>query len=303
MALSGDQDHSFDSNSVQLEIRQEHTVQELRGLTPSLAFHHKNLIIDALNDAIQLQCNNPDGNALLKFLDRLQRFALDGADPNADRQEYLSPADETATDDSSSDTIDLSYPGVGDSFQYIATDDVAYGYRSLSPQWAGTSPTSHNYPVQVGEDGGLMFTPPPNNTCTACLMPIEEGCASHGTYQRWHLQCIACTICGKSAGRRSNAQEGSAPGSSSETSASPELGGRSGLAYLGDFSFGFFPELRIYCMAHTPAGSLYCYMFEIVSRLEQYAFSLNVAIRRSHYNLLGQGDILAVAGEQSIGDK
>ncbi|KIO23972.1 hypothetical protein M407DRAFT_26587, partial [Tulasnella calospora MUT 4182] len=91
MALPGDRDHSFASNSVPFEIRQERTVQALHALTPSLASHHKNLIIDTLSDALRLQRDNSDGNVLLKFLDRLRRFAMDGADPNADRQEDVNP--------------------------------------------------------------------------------------------------------------------------------------------------------------------------------------------------------------------
>ncbi|KAG8934870.1 hypothetical protein FRC00_011731 [Tulasnella sp. 408] len=234
--LSGAQDDGPESYPVPLEIQRERTVQALLALTPSLVSHHKNLMIIVLNGALKLNHGPSSGKALLKFLDRLKRFAMDGANPNADRQEQFVPANIADADAFPSLTTNSLFTRALGDFPSVAVDyseGVAYGYQSLSPRCAGESPTSPNFILRAVKDGIIMLPFFPSDDCIECLSPINEGCVRLGAYQRWHLQCFACATCGKSVEDTIDSREGST-----------ELwhGGQ----------------------------------FEAVTRLEQYAFLLNI---------------------------
>ncbi|ETW79001.1 hypothetical protein HETIRDRAFT_323512, partial [Heterobasidion irregulare TC 32-1] len=102
-------------------------------------------------------------------------------------------------------------------------------------------------------DPGLSSVPvvnPPSDLCVKCNLTVEEDCVRLGTYQRWHSHCVQCATCGKVAA----------------------------LDTVKDTpSFGAIPTV-VYCTEH---GHGYCRSgFQAVSRLEQYAFLLNVALRR-----------------------
>ncbi|KAG9043057.1 hypothetical protein FS837_010073 [Tulasnella sp. UAMH 9824] len=305
--LSGAQDDPPESYPIPLEIQRERTVQALLALTPSLVSHHKNLVIIVLKEALKLKQGTSSGNAPLKFLNRLKRLAMDGADPNADRREYFTPANITNADASPSITTNPLSTRALEHFPSVTVDyseGVAYGYQSLSPRCTGESPTSPNFILRAVKDGIIMLPFLPSDECIECLSPINEGCVRLGTYQRWHLRCFACATCGKSAEDKIDSWEGSLHENSSRIDASPEAREVPPPTNLTDFRYGFltapgspFDTPKIYCTTHTGEELWHGGRFEEVTRLEQYAFLLYVAIRRSYYMLLGYSYVHTTTGK------
>ncbi|KAL0576453.1 Rho-type GTPase activating protein Rga1 [Marasmius crinis-equi] len=171
----------------------------------------------------------------------------------------------------------------------------------------------------------LSSTHPPSDLCIKCNLTVEEDCVRLGTYQRWHSQCVQCQVCGKvaaatppkekepsasasgqdappnSAGSNavvpasSNGQQSSTPASSQPqpklTTARRPPANVSMFVYEVDSvketsSFGMVPTV-ILCTEHAHAGCKGG--FKAVQRLEQYAFLLNVALRRLYLLLRRQG--------------
>ncbi|KAG8902328.1 hypothetical protein FRC01_009608, partial [Tulasnella sp. 417] len=294
-------------NFVGTGTQQEHLTGALLSLTPGLTSHHKNLIMVTLAGAIKLKHNNSGGNALLAFLDRLRSFALDGADPCSG-----APRPIISIPDFNSTATKYFSPWVGKAFPSIAADypeGAAYGYRSLMPQLAGVSPTSPYFDLPAARDGTIIFPLPPSDKCLACLSPIKESCVRFGTYQRWHFHCITCFTCGKSAEDQINTREGNVNEDSTRFDASSERSGGPSTMKLKDFYYGVTPAVRspfempgppmwrIYCADHAQPELGHSSGLETVSRLEQYAFLLNVAIRISHFLLLGHKDLSATTSE------
>ncbi|EGO22161.1 hypothetical protein SERLADRAFT_362555 [Serpula lacrymans var. lacrymans S7.9] len=115
----------------------------------------------------------------------------------------------------------------------------------------------HLLAVQGGDPTArriIKISNPPSDRCVKCNQAVEEDCVRLGTYQRWHSHCIQCGVCGKV---------------SADTP-----------------SFGEVPTVTL-CTDHSHAT---CRSgFQAVSRLEQYAFLLNIALRRLYLVLKQQG--------------
>ena len=136
-----------------------------------------------------------------------------------------------------------------------------------------------------------------------------------GTYQRWHSSCIRCLTCGKVAAvplpkdttsprpdnkdkdkERDKDKEGSSPKPSTQRHPPANVGF---FAYGADSvmdtsAFGPVPN-AIYCIDHVHSGCRGG--FQSVSRLEQYAFLLNVALRRLYSLLKKRGVVPASPGQ------
>ncbi|KAG9037664.1 hypothetical protein FS837_001398 [Tulasnella sp. UAMH 9824] len=305
-AVTGARDYSPASIFVQIGFQRERSVQALQALTPSLASHHKNLMIVALKGALSLKHETAYGNALLRFLDRLQRLAWDRANPSAHRPLYAYPAPSniSSVDPFSSKTAGSLYTLPVVSFPSIPVDgSVAYGYQSLSPQYTGDSTASLGFTWRTvqGAYGSLVSVPLPNDECIACLSPIKEACVRRGTYERWHSHCFACATCGKSAEDIIDAREGSAHENLSTIDASSEVSEARPPTNLADFRYGYpavpLGGLGIYCTAHLGVELWRNSRFEQVSRLEQYAFLLYTALRRSEMMPVGYREIRTTTAE------
>ncbi|KAF8677456.1 Zinc-binding domain present in Lin-11, Isl-1, Mec-3 [Rhizoctonia solani] len=244
--------------------------QELLALVTGLAHYLKILIRIALTGSLKLERELGDGGiALGRFLERMKALAKSGGDVRARR--LSSPPNEPNGNDPS-DSI------------------VAYGYRSLAPEVAGESPFA-------GPAGLLMSSP--SDLCTVCGLTVEEDCVRLGTYQRWHTTCIKCAQddCTRTAvaplpphlqapEKKPDDEEGGTKKVSSVRRPPAEVG-----RFIYEPSEGEPVTVAvIYCTDHgtvPPCRS----GFEAVSRLEQYAFLLNVALRRLFLLLKKRGAI------------
>ena len=180
-------------------------------------------------------------------------------------------------------------------FRSYGTQGVTYGFRSLAPENAGESP--------FNPAAHKPSSNPPSDLCVKCGLTVEEDCVRLGTYQRWHSHCIDCAACGKVAAMPVPKEQGQPNGHGEEKDSPnkdqpPKLSTvRRPPANVSQFSFdvdsmketasfGEVPTI-ILCTNHAHAS---CRSgFVAVHRLEQYAFLLNVALRRLYLLLKKQG--------------
>ncbi|KZV93139.1 RhoGAP-domain-containing protein [Exidia glandulosa HHB12029] len=257
--------------------------QELLSLVTGLAHYLKILIRIALTGALKLERDYGNSAAMEGFLDKLHRLGQTGGSPSVKR--LLPPSQQG--DPTSRPTQ------VND-----GTQGVIFGYKSLAPENAGESP--------FGRDHMVAQMKTPSDLCMACKVTVEEDCVRLGTYMRWHSHCVRCKSCDKVAAPLPT-KEKPAP-SSNEDGEKPKEGKtassltRRPPANVIEFVFeaegwsgdgpppltaGDANLSAVFCTQHGHAG---CNAgFLAVSRLEQYAFLLNVALRRLYLLLKRRG--------------
>ncbi|KZS94563.1 RhoGAP-domain-containing protein [Sistotremastrum niveocremeum HHB9708] len=245
--------------------------QELLALVTGLAHYLKILIRIALTGALKLDRDHGSKEPMSDFLDKLDALARRGGNPSAKR--LLSSTGETRGT--------------------TGTRGVAYGFKSLAPENAGDSPFSGR---TAGGPPSVAFSHPPSDLCSECKLNVEEDCVRLGTYQRRHSHCVKCKTCGKLAAAPPTPKEvpKTSPTDAEKDKAEPPKisTARRPPANVGEFVFQEVPGekgpvLVIYCLEHCPPGSQSG--FQAVSRLEQYAFLLNVALRRLYMLLQKRG--------------
>jgi hypothetical protein len=252
--------------------------QELLALVTGLAHYLKILIRIALTGALKLERERSVQEAMSSFLDKLHLLAVQGGNPAARRI-------------IKGHNGEVMAPSSGGNF---GTQGVTYGFRSLAPENAGESPFS------PGATASTMSNRPPSDLCVKCNLTVEEDCVRLGTYQRWHSHCVQCTSCGKVAVVPVAKEKEAVPNGEEKDGANqtPKLStARRPPANVGLFvyevesrrdttAFGEVPTV-ILCTDHAHSG---CRAgFQAVQRLEQYAFLLNVALRRLYLLLKKQG--------------
>jgi hypothetical protein len=273
------------SHTQETGARRMGMTQELLALVTGLAHYLKILIRIALTGALKLEREQSVREAMGSFLDKLHLLAVQGGNPGAKRiikgqnGEVLS-----------------ANPNAN-----FGTQGVTYGFRSLAPENAGESPFS-----QREGSSSSKSSNPPSDLCVRCNLTVEEDCVRLGTYQRWHSHCIQCAHCGKVAAVPVLKEQSSKSGDEREKDNSKESSvthppklstARRPPANVAGFVFD--PESRkdtpafgevptvILCTEHAHPG---CRAgFQAVQRLEQYAFLLNVALRRLYLLLKKQG--------------
>lgn len=265
--------------------------QELLALVTGLAHYLKILIRIALTGALKLERDQSVREAMSSFLDKLHLLAVQGGNPTARRM----------IKGSSGETTNGWNRNIG-------TQGVTYGFKSLAPENAGESPFTTSNASNSGSRGDgngagkISTSNPPSDLCIKCGLTVEEDCVRLGTYQRWHSHCVGCAVCGKAAAipipPKNEEKDKENKGAVGEKDATPKLStARRPPANVGLFvyevdskretsSFGEVPT-RILCTDHSHAGCRGG--FQAVSRLEQYAFLLNVALRRLYLLLKKQG--------------
>lgn len=249
--------------------------QELLALVTGLAHYLKILIRIALTGALKLEREYRLLEAMASFLDKLHLLAVQAGNPSARRVvrgqngEPIQPASHTN----------------------YGTQGVTYGFRSLAPENAGESPFQT-----------ARMSHPPSDLCVRCNVTVEEDCVMLGTYQRWHSQCIQCASCDQNAlvPIRNSPRSEEDPGNQvAQKDQPPRLTtARRPPANVGFFvydadsmrvsnTFGTVPTVILckdHCHGRNCRGG-----FQAVQRLEQYAFLLNVALRRLYLLLKKQG--------------
>lgn len=277
------------SHTQETGARRMGMTQELLALVTGLAHYLKILIRIALTGALKLEREQSVREAMTSFLDKLHLLAVQGGNPAA-RRMIKGYHGETPSNSQTNH----------------GTQGVTYGFRSLAPENAGESPFS---PSAI-RDNRVSSQNPPSDLCVKCNQTVEEDCVRLGTYQRWHSNCIQCTVCGKVAlvpvSKEQSSKSGDErdPKETANQPAKPSTARRPP-ANVGIFvydpdsrvdtpSFGEVPAV-IYCTEHAP---LNCKGgFQPVQRLEQYAFLLNVALRRLYLLLKRQGVVPLSPGE------
>ncbi|KAG6891203.1 hypothetical protein C0995_008455 [Termitomyces sp. Mi166 len=256
--------------------------QELLALVTGLAHYLKILIRIALTGALKLERDQSVREAMASFLDKLHLLAVQGANPAARR----------TNKGQNGEPIMPSNNGGN-----YGTQGVMYGFRSLAPENAGDPPFREG-PTKVSSNN------PPSDLCVKCNLTVEEDCVRLGTYQRWHSHCVQCIKCGKVAAVPVPPKEPTPKTSDDKDGKevtkdqAPKLStARRPPANVGAFvydvdsrrettSFGDVPSV-ILCTDHVHSGCRGG--FQPVQRLEQYAFLLNVALRRLYLLLKKQG--------------
>ncbi|KAI9464198.1 hypothetical protein HD554DRAFT_2222214 [Boletus coccyginus] len=257
--------------------------QELLALVTGIAHYLKILIRIALTGALKLEREQSLREAMPSFLDKLHLLAVQGGDPAA-RRIIRNGSGEVVGQTSGAN---------------LGTQGVTYGFRSLAPELAGESPFSATSPSK------LSVNNPPSDRCVQCTEAVEEDCVRLGTYQRWHSHCLQCITCGKAAAvplpkdpappKAAEDKEKEKDKADKDPSKSPAI--RRSPANVSIFgydvesvketpSFGDVPSL-ILCTDHAHVNCRGG--FQAVSRLEQYAFLLNIALRRLYLVLKQQG--------------
>lgn len=264
------------SHTQETGTRRMGMTQELLALVTGLAHYLKILIRIALTGALKLEREYSVREAMQSFLDKLHLLAVQGGNPSTRRM----------IKGAKGEVIPSQRSGSGNA----GTNGVTYGFRSLAPENAGESPF-----LGASRDPVLSSVPvvnPPSDLCVKCNLTVEEDCVRLGTYQRWHSHCVQCKSCRKDAAPppaaavedKTKEKEKAEDGSSAPrtTTARRPPANADFFAYELDSivdtqSFGPVPTV-ILCTDHAHQG---CRAgFQAVSRLEQYAFLLNVALRR-----------------------
>lgn len=152
----------------------------------------------------------------------------------------------------------------------------AYGYKSLT-RAVGTL---------VGQ--GEATT----DLCEGCRLTVEEECVRFGTSLRWHVLCLQCVNCHATPTR-----ERSAKSVSEDKPTKPLRGFRIDMPPAREGSSGRAKAFRIYCGECATSNAQDG--FEFVTRLEQYAFLLCVALNKL-YGLLKQRGVLSAPRERTV---
>jgi hypothetical protein len=273
------------SHAQETAARRMGMTPELLALVTGLAHYLKILIRIALTGALKLNRDYDVQEAMMSFLDKLHTLAVQGCNPSAKRVIKGSNGEPSASGSAN-----------------IGTQGVTYGFRSLAPEYAGESPFS-----VAPHDPTLANSPvrnPPSDLCVRCNQTVEEDCVLLGTYQRWHSSCVQCATCGKVAtvmlpkdvSLQSTQEDNGKVQKPSSQRRPPAL--VTLFVYETDSMkdssvFGRVPSV-IFCTDHGHSGCRGG--FQSVSRLEQYAFLLNVALRRLYALFKKQGVVPALPG-------
>lgn len=278
------------------ESRRTGMTQELLALVTGIAHYLKILIRIALTGGLKLEREHGSRDPINGMLDKLHLLAVRGGIPTAKRMvktgEYPVITNGSGIHSSSSTSSS-------------STQGVSYGYKSLAPEMAGEAPFWGG-DLKATTSSGHKIPNPPSDLCIADGTTVEEDCVRLGTYQRWHSSCVKCKVCGKMAGPPASKSsdkdkdKDKEDGKDKDKDSTPKLSTArrppanvAGFVYeeiSGEKKSGF----NIYCLEHQRPG---CQSgFQAVSRLEQYAFLLNVALRRLYVLLKQRGVIQLTPG-------
>lgn len=247
--------------------------EDLLALVTRLAHYLKILIRIALTGALKLEREFGNAAALVEFLDRLARLAHDKGDPTA-RRRRLARSREKSDGRERSSTDSRGEP-------QRDVDKYNYGYASLF----------------VVEGDSLIRADPaagdvPLDLCVACRKPVEEECARLGFFAHWHSYCVRCTVSGEAAATKETKEErkaaAEAEGRAIRRRPAPNL---SSFLYVParqptSATLLFVPDKIFHARSAPPNAQR---GFEMVSRLEQFSFLLNAALRRLFFYLQSKG--------------
>jgi hypothetical protein len=261
---------------------------DLFALVTRLAHYLKILIRIALTGALKLEREHADRSALESFLQRLSLIAKDGGDPAARRRRVLK---HRAQEELLAAHGEPSDPHAA----VVAEKELNYGYASLfvvegESMLRGDTGTKDDAPLDL---------------CVFCKKPVEEDCVRLGIFPHWHSHCVKCSTCGKPAAAYAKEDKKVLAASGEEAKANKNAPPRRPPANVHDFVYvprtsgakstlgsTTLPEV-IYCLEHAPPDAISG--FNAVTRLEQFSYLLNAALRRLYNHLKEKGVVASVA--------
>lgn len=277
------------SHTHETGARKMSITQELLSLVTGLAHYLKILIRIALTAALKLERDFQNLAAIGHFLSKLDRLARD---PDASKFSATPITNRGAAGESTT----------------AAGKARTYGYKSLTRAVGSTL---------VGQ--GEATT----DLCEGCHLTVEEECARFGTSLRWHLNCLKCWTCGKVASRDPPPPSPPRPSVGEKVLKGGEEGDvveEEECAWLKEFRIepanggavgeeGGAVGAKGSGLARWKGGSTYCAEcagergregFEYVTRLEQYAFLLCVALNKLYALLKQRGVVPSSPSESSL---
>ncbi|GAA5842625.1 hypothetical protein JCM9279_003642 [Rhodotorula babjevae] len=283
------------SHTHETGARKMSITQELLSLVTGLAHYLKILIRIALTGSLKLEREHANGQAIGLFLGRLDRLARD---PEANKISATvaalvkngasaarrggggpAPAAASSTSLDAPNRKDSAQSASSASSEGAAADGVV---DSSSPGESPARPT-YGYKSLARAVGTLIGQgEATTDLCEGCRLTVEEECARLGTSVRWHLPCLRCPHCHRCASK-----DEAVPDPHDEVSVA-ELVWVDG---AGDEALGaaFCRE----CASRERGGSLEGTagpgQFAYVTRLEQYAFLLCVALNKLFGRLKQRG--------------
>ncbi|CEQ42436.1 SPOSA6832_04235 [Sporobolomyces salmonicolor] len=275
------------SHTHETGARKMSITQELLSLVTGLAHYLKILIRIALTGSLKLERDYGNTTSIGLFLARLDRLARD---PEANRVCNVGSGSSGNGSGSRKHAagptpVSTSPNGLHDSPTTVSPSNKQrpYGYKSLT-RAVGTL---------VGQ--GEATT----DLCEGCRLTVEEECARLGTSIRWHLPCLKCTQCARVASKDPVALDSPA--------VKEEVHMREFVWVDGPRGEGQGATYCAECARRERGGSLEGTSggFEYVTRLEQYAFLLCVALNKLYGRLKQRGvvpDEEMADGERSLYD-
>lgn len=269
--------HTHESGARKMGI-----TQDLLSLVTGLAHYLKILIRIALTAALKLERDYASKTALSHFLSRLDRLCRDPEIARTSTSPVGGPPGGAVTNGGEgSQTARAIEAGNSHSAKTRSC-----GYKSLVRPGGSF----------INQVEGDAIT----DLCEACHLTVEEECARFGTNLRWHLQCLSCSSCHRHASKEKDTAKLAALAKQQSIDSGEE---RKTPLYLKEFRIELYerrPEDgqpgtgrnressgRIYC-SECPSSSIQD-GFEYVTRLEQYAFLLCVALNKLYYLLKRRG--------------
>lgn len=266
--------------------------QELLALVTGLAHYLKILIRIALTGALKLEREHGNVNALDFMLQRLSLLARDDADPSV-------PVRGQGIQRNHPESQEISRPP---GFT-ASTKGIAYGYRSLAVSYCRgcfrncklTTSTS-SQPEIVGESvlkGRSLAWLGNLDQCMVCENTVEEDCVRLGLFERWHAKCLRCVECSTTAAVTIEEPPPPEEGMPKPFVRRPPPKAEEFVYEARTMvSMNAVEVTTIFCVVHRSNRSKPG--FEPVTRLEQYAYLLNVALRRLCGKLQIQGIVSAL---------
>lgn len=267
---------------------------DLLSLVTRLAHYLKILIRISLTGALKLEREHADRSALGGFLDRLSLLARDGGDPGARRRRVLKQRAQAELTGAPPPEEKVGGPSSSSPFAF---DRYNYGYKSLF--------LVDGESLLRGDAGSGEV---PLDLCVSCAKPVEEDCIRLGTFPHWHSYCVKCITCGRPAAPFIKEEKKSSSTAVDEPKPAKVAPSRKPRPDVDEFVYlprrndqppttaalAAVPE-AIFCLEHALDATISG--FETVTRLEQFAFLLNAALRRLYSHLRAQGVVAAVPCE------
>ena len=253
--------HTHESGAHKMSI-----TQDLLSLVTGLAHYLKILIRIALTAALKLERDYASRSALSHFLSRLDRLCKD---PEA----LKSPTNVNMLDESGPLPIAAE-----------ETNRRPYGYKSLTRLGGSV----------IGQTESIT------DLCEACQQTVEEDCIRLGTTFRWHLQCLCCAVCKRHASREkepARAEDGTVRALYWENFTVKVAFDELQIQHRANARQPYSRPGTVFC-CECPSGSMQ-ETFRYVTRLEQYAFLLFVALNKL-FRLLKQRGVVPSSPSENL---